>query len=1355
MLLVVQCLMVQSTISAQQCKGLVDAGPDMHTCDPSMMIQLQGVINGNPNSFEWTPATGLSSNKVLDPMVTIKTPGRYKFKLSAEVVGSTNLITNGNFEGGFSGFSTEYVFKTLGQGFGPDNVAIATNPQAYNSGFQNCGDHTSGGGNMWLVDGSPTAGKKVWCQTVAVIPGNSYQFEVWTMLVFPVSPSILEITVNGTPIGGGNVGGMCDWTQMMACFKATSGSATICISEVTGVSYGNDFALDDIALYDKCIDEDEVEVEIVDLIAKIIIPVKPKCSSEIFDLYATGSSSGPKITYEWTTDKGTILSQNGVNAKAKGTGTYTVTVKYDNGSVHCEKQASLDYDAPDKLDGLVQAIGIANCALDTVDLTVNMNTGSGIYTYDWGPANDILEGAGTESVKVNKAQSYKVTITDVTTGCKLELIKDVISDTVKPKFNLTGDSLIDCNHQTINLNSSLLDTNLYTLEWTLPNLQKINQSPMIKSNQSGTYSLKIQNKFNKCKESLDWLVQVDTTQPDISIGNNLIIDCLNNSVDIIANVKIKNQNNKYFWTLPSGQIITEDSVQTKTIQSGGRVLLRTINQKNGCIDLDSVDIIDSRKFPNLSIIKPDTLNCSRRTTDLTAFTSNQNNLSVNWRTTNGNIISGAGQLMAKSDKPGKYFITIEDTSNHCIIQDTIEVFENVIKPDAILGSDLVLKCSDSTIIIDGSLTQSRPNYLFSWSTPDGNIRSGQNTNSILADKSGTYILIVRDVSNSCSDTASLKVINDANKPQVTIDVPNKITCAVQQLSLMARANSSTGGSFTYNWNSDKGQIIQNSNQANPIITAPGIFKVIVTDFSNGCTSEAQVMVDIDTVSPKADAGFDTTLNCKIQNIILSGINSSSGPEYRYNWNTLNGQMGNSSDPKDIIALKPGLYNLTVLNIQNGCSKSDDVIVLTDTIRPTLNILKPDTLTCLINTVQLSSQGSSVGNNYVYQWMTSNGNILDPNNLPNVSVDKVGLYSLKIINTSNFCESVQNILVTEEKSLPTLVIDSSLSLTCKIKNITLNVSIQSNQNYLIDWNTINGSIVSGQRTNNPVITKEGWYTVNVTNRNGCSTVDSIFVLEIKNVPTGISLDLTQARCEGDNASVNKLDVSGGIGPYMYLIDGVEINNFPLNNINPGIHLVKAIDKNGCEVQSTFTMDQASAISVSLPPTLLIDEGNSGKLLLTCSIPLDSIQSIEWAPSEKLSCSDCLEPSTVNLTTDTTFTVSVTNKNGCIASASIRVHIIKRGIWVPNVFSPNGDQINDYFIPIVADGSAKEIKLMQIFDRWGELVFKREHFQINDENEGWNGMYKSQLLNPGVYIYQIVVQWNNGETFSLQGDITLIR
>lgn len=121
---------------------------------------------------------------------------------------------------------------------------------------------------------------------------------------------------------------------------------------------------------------------------------------------------------------------------------------------------------------------------------------------------------------------------------------------------------------------------------------------------------------------------------------------------------------------------------------------------------------------------------------------------------------------------------IEDTTNHCSVTDSVEVFENIIKPDAVLGNDLILKCSDSTITIDGSASSSGVRFKFEWSTPDGKIRGSNSGSQVIADKAGKYFLILTDLSNSCMDTAQINVINDANKPSVAIDPADTLTARI-------------------------------------------------------------------------------------------------------------------------------------------------------------------------------------------------------------------------------------------------------------------------------------------------------------------------------------------------------------------------------------------------------------------------------------------------------------------------------------------------------------------------------------------------------------------------------------------------
>ncbi|NOT36207.1 MAG: T9SS type B sorting domain-containing protein [Saprospiraceae bacterium] len=1355
-LILIKIALITSVFNANnlfsQCAGLVDAGPDLFTCDPTMMIQLQGMINGTPNKFEWIPSTGLSDPKALDPMVLTKIPGRYKYTLSAEVIGTTNLILNGNFEAGFSGFSTEYVFRTLGQGFGPDNVAIATNPQAYNSGFQNCGDHTSGSGNMWLVDGSTAAGKKVWCQTVPTVPGKMYQFELYSMLVFPNSPSIIGITVNGASIGGGQVGALCDWTLMTACFTATSASSTICISELTGVGFGNDFALDDLALYEKCVDEDEVEVEIVDLKAVVIIPFKPKCSSEVFDLFGTGSSTGSNITYQWSTDVGEIVSQNGLVAKGKGSGTYTLKVIYKNGNTLCETEASIDYEAPEKLEGTIQSLGLANCALDTIDLRVLMNTGSGDYTYDWSPSTDILVGSKSDLAKVFKAQTYKVTITDINTGCKLELLKSISADTILPDFNLTGDTLINCVRKNAILLSSLQDTSLYSIIWTLPDNQKINDASTLQSSQSGNYILKITNKLNKCFNAKSINVKIDTSTPVTSAQDTLNIDCINNSAVIIPSGN-NSSDVKYYWSFPDGRFLIDDTIRSRTSIIPGFVVIRSVNEKNGCQDIDTVHIRDIRKFPTISINASPELNCIRKSVDLNANTNSTNNLSIQWSTLSGNIISGANQINAKADKKGIYYIRLLDTINNCEIFDSIEIRENISLPIVNAGPDLVFQCKDSLLSIDASLSSSGANFQYDWSTTNGIIGSGNGTQKLEIRQSGSYKLVITDITNGCKDSVTIKVSPDANKPLLNTVPPNKLTCSNKSAILQANATSQTGNTLTFQWVGDNNQNISNSNSTQASTGSPGKFTIVVTDSGNGCSSSAIINVDIDTTAPGANAGVDLVLNCAINEFTITGT-SNSIMGIIYNWSTLNGTIVSTSDPKTIKATSPATYILTSIDGSNGCISIDSMSIRIDTTRPMFLLLNPDTLTCL--KTQLTISGTNVGGSSKYLWSTGNGNIIGPISNPNILVNKKGIYSLTVTDTSNQCFLTRTVEVIEDINPPIISIATPIKLTCKILSVNLDLNIANSSNSSILWTTNTGNIISGSNQLNPTVSAEAWYTVRVIGENGCVTIDSVFVSEIKNVPTNLITNLTQPNCPDDISALNSLVIQGGEGPYTYFIDGNSITQFPLSNLSPGLHDVKIIDKNGCEFSSNFIINTPSAIDVMLPADLKINEGTDITLQFSSTTPADSIASIEWQPAEKLSCSNCPNPTTRNLDDENIFTVLITNKNGCTATADIRINLIKKGFWVPNAFSPNGDGINDIFHPEGVEEAIKSISTFQIYDRWGALMYRNDNIPGTDlKRSGWNGMFNNQSVNPGVYTYMIIVEWNSGEKQNFLGDITVVR
>ena len=92
-------------------------------------------------------------------------------------------------------------------------------------------------------------------------------------------------------------------------------------------------------------------------------------------------------------------------------------------------------------------------------------------------------------------------------------------------------------------------------------------------------------------------------------------------------------------------------------------------------------------------------------------------------------------------------------------------------------------------------------------------------------------------------------------------------------------------------------------------------------------------------------------------------------------------------------------------------------------------------------------------------------------------------------------------------------------------------------------------------------------------------------------------------------------------------------------------------------------------------------------------------------------------------------------------------------MPNTFTPNGDGQNDIFYP--RGVGMKQITAFRIYNRWGELMFERHGFQLNDVSSGWDGTYKGAQLNSDIFIYSIDGICDSGAPMSWKGDVTLIR
>lgn len=176
-----------------------------------------------------------------------------------------------------------------------------------------------------------------------------------------------------------------------------------------------------------------------------------------------------------------------------------------------------------------------------------------------------------------------------------------------------------------------------------------------------------------------------------------------------------------------------------------------------------------------------------------------------------------------------------------------------------------------------------------------------------------------------------------------------------------------------------------------------------------------------------------------------------------------------------------------------------------------------------------------------------------------------------------------------------------------------------------------------------------------------------------------------------------------------------------------------------------------INISYTKDVFLAPGKSKALNINSSFkPL----LISWSPSANLSCTDCMNP-IANPASSTTYTVTLSDENGCSIAASIAIHIqIDDNVFIPNAFSPNGDNINDFF-KIISENQDVFISDFVIYDRWGNLIYYESNKPIT-QHKGWDGNTTfGEKLNPGVYVYYIKLKIPGAEDKILYGDVSLMR
>jgi len=281
---------------------------------------------------------------------------------------------------------------------------------------------------------------------------------------------------------------------------------------------------------------------------------------------------------------------------------------------------------------------------------------------------------------------------------------------------------------------------------------------------------------------------------------------------------------------------------------------------------------------------------------------------------------------------------------------------------------------------------------------------------------------------------------------------------------------------------------------------------------------------------------------------------------------------------------------------------------------------------------------------------------------------------------------------------------------------------------------------------------GIYTCTVTDDGGCTATASASLSE---PPTLVfSAEFTNPGCAGYNSGIIRIiSATGGVTPYAYSLSGGPFSDQILyENLWYGPYTLRIQDTNGCEADTSSVLQKPLIPEIILSPDVTVELAESTPLYLLSNVPLDTIV---WSPPTGLSCSGCPKPDATPYTT-TTYTATVISAiNGCTDTDSLTVFVLdKRDVYVPNSFSPNDDGRNDRFT-VFGGPEVRLVRSLQVWSRWGELLFAAKDVAPNQENAGWDGFFRGKELPPGVFLWRAELEFVDEVVLSYQGDVTLVR
>lgn len=1028
----------------------------------------------------------------------------------------------------------------------------------------------------------------------------------------------------------------------------------------------------------------------------------------------TGSGGG---TYSWS-GPGIVSGSATATPSVNLAGTYVLTVTVAGCTSTANVAVSQNTTAPTVT---VASNGTITC----ISNSVTLNTGPSAMNYTWtAPATGTISaGQGTQTLSANGAGVYSVAVQDPSNGCiSTNTVSPVVDNT--PPVASVNNATLTCALTSTTLSATPAAGVTYT--WSGSGISVGTNVPTVTITAVGDYTVAV-TAANGCTNMAVSTVTNDlsTSVPDAGPDQTLVCGVTSVTLTGSATPTTSTAN----WL---GGVSTPNNFTT-TASAPGTYTLEVTHPVSGCVTTSTVAVLSSTDVPQATVdAVTNSITCTNTVVTVGVTMSNSDPVTYSW--SGPGLIGPTTNPTATGTLAGTYSVTITNTITSCQSTYFAMINSDLTPVSASVAPSASITCNTTTVSLLASPTGT--NYGYSWSGVS--IVSGSTTDSPIVDAGGDYVVTITNNDNGCVGSYTVNVPTNTVAPTVSVTPGSYTTsCAIPTVAISA--SSSSDPNTTYQWLTPSTGTLDNTTISNPIANGSGIFTVVVTNTTTGCsspTSQNTVEIVPDAATPSVSVSA-TSLTITCTSPTVTSAITSTNTTLTYSWNP--SPLVGGDTP---VFGSQGSYTANI-SATNGCSVVAIINVAEDNTPLVLNVTPTETLTCITNTVILSSTVTP-NSNMTYTW--SGAGIVGANNLFNVDVNVAGDYTLTALNSVNGCSATAISSVISNTTLPTLTITpSGTVISCVTSSVSLSATPSVTD--VCVWSSSTGTL-----SNPAVVTVADQYTVTVTDAsNGCTNSQTVAVVGNTVAPGANAGSAVVMPCGSSTIGLSGSTTSTNTVNYSWDGPGTITGS---NTATPTVDLagdytLTVTDaSNGCTSTSIVNVTQSNVTAAfSADPTTGV-----APLAVNFTDLSTGGVSYSWNFGDGNSLTNVTPPTNPSNTYNSSGTYTVTllvTSGACTSTASI-VIIVEDNLTleIPNVFTPNGDGSNDVFY--VKSKGLKDLSL-DIFNRWGERLYSG-----TGVNSAWDGKTLDGKETPdGTYFYLVKATGFDDKVIEKQGSVNLYK